>query len=91
MKNLTRADMIKRLLRKLDLVHDAEQLMELEAELFQMRMRHYLAIGDNMTEYRTIQRQGHTVLIKQLPDDRLVLVSQDGYIERREIINVPNK
>ena len=44
-----------------------------------------------MTEYRATDRQGHTVLIRQLPDNRLVLVSQDGYLERREIIDVPNK
>ena len=41
-----------------------------------------------MTDYQATDRQGHIVIIHPLPDNRLVLISQEGYIERREIITV---
>ena len=41
-----------------------------------------------MSDYQATDRQGRTVTIKQLPDNRLVFVSQDGYIERREIMTL---
>lgn len=45
----------------------------------------------NLIDLKTIDRGGRTVTIKQLPDNRLVLVSQDGYLERREVVFMSNK
>ena len=41
-----------------------------------------------MTDYQATDRSGRAVTIKQISDNRLVFVSQDGYIERREIVNI---
>ncbi len=41
-----------------------------------------------MTEFNTIDRQGKIVHVKDLADGRIVFVSQDGWIERREIITI---
>ena len=45
--------------------------------------------GDNnMTNYQATDRQGRAVLIKQISDNRLVFVFQDGQAERREIVDI---
>jgi hypothetical protein len=41
-----------------------------------------------MTDYKATDRNGRAVLIKQISENRLVFVSQDGYIERREIVSI---
>lgn len=41
-----------------------------------------------MTDYQATDRQGRTVLIKELPNDRMVFVFQDGWQERREIVSI---
>ncbi len=41
-----------------------------------------------MTEFMTVDRSGHTVIVKPLEDGRLVFISQDGWKERREIVTV---
>jgi hypothetical protein len=44
--------------------------------------------GDSMTDYQATDRQGRAVMIKQISDNRLVFVFQDGWQERREIMSV---
>lgn len=39
-----------------------------------------------MTEFETVDRRGKTVTVKPLGDGRLVLVSQNGWKEEREVI-----
>jgi hypothetical protein len=41
-----------------------------------------------MTDYQATDRNGRAVLIKQISDNRLVFVFQEGYIERREIVSI---
>jgi hypothetical protein len=41
-----------------------------------------------MSDYQATDRQGRIVTIKQLADNRLVFVSQDGYLERREVVKL---
>jgi len=51
-------------------------------------MRYTNGRGKNMPEFKTVDRQGKVVIVKQLPDNRLVFVWQDGYLEKREIIKI---
>ena len=44
-----------------------------------------------MSEFKTIDRQGRLVTVIPLDDGRAVAVYQDGWKERREIIDVQNK
>ena len=45
--------------------------------------------GDtNMPDYKATDRSGHTVVIHQLSDDRMVFISQDGWREKREIVSI---
>lgn len=41
-----------------------------------------------MTDYQATDRQGRTVTIKRLADNRVVLISQEGYLERREVVKL---
>lgn len=41
-----------------------------------------------MPEFATVDRQGRAITVKTLDNDRVVLISQDGWREKREIIRI---
>ncbi len=41
-----------------------------------------------MTEFCTVDRQGHLIAVKQLEDGRLVFIWLEGYLEKREFLAV---